>query len=310
MRALVAETRLHPANLIQAHFVVEGKGRKEPIESLPRMDRMSVDVLVDVVAKDLEHGIRSVMLFAVPSQKDDQGSGALDPAGAVPQAVQALKERFGDELLVMADVCLCPFTDHGHCGLVEGESVENDASVVRLAEMSVVLARAGVDVVCPSDMMDGRVAELRAALDREGFEQTSILAYSAKYASAFYGPFRDAAGSSPEFGDRKTYQMDSRNRREAIREVQLDLAEGADMVMVKPALAYLDVISDAAEQSTVPVVAYNVSGEYAMVQLAVQAGIADERAMTMEILHAIKRAGADSIVTYHASEVARQGWLD
>ena len=309
LREMVAETDLRTRQLVQGHFVIPGEGKQQEVASLPGVSRYTADQLIPAVERDLANGVRSVMLFGVPDHKDAKGSGALDPDGEVPNAVRLLKTAFGDELTVMADVCLCPYTDHGHCGFVEGEQVVNDSSVATLAHMAAVLAEAGVDFVGPSDMMDGRIAEIRHHLDLVGFDQTAIIAYSAKYASAFYGPFREAAGSSPSFGDRRSYQMDHRNSREAIREVLLDLEEGADMVMVKPALAYLDIIRAVREVSTVPVAAYNVSGEYSMVQLAVREGLADERAMVLEILGGIRRAGADLIITYHASRVAAEGWL-
>jgi porphobilinogen synthase len=309
LRELAAESKLELRQMVQGHFVLPGRGRVEAIDSLPGISRHSADTLLQTVEQDLQNGVKAVMLFGVPEHKDATGGGALDPAGEVPLAVRALKNAFGDDLLIMVDVCLCPYTDHGHCGLVEGETVLNDASVKLLSQMATVLAQAGADFVCPSDMMDGRIGAIRAALDQAEFAQTSILAYTAKYASAFYGPFRDAAGSAPSFGDRRSYQMDWRNRKEAARELQLDLAEGADMVMVKPALAYLDIIRDFAQASSVPVCAYNVSGEYAMVKMASREGLADERAMTLEVLGAIHRAGAQCIISYHASQIAREGWL-
>ena len=309
LREIVAEGDLRLRQLVQGHFVLPGEDREQEIASMPGISRYSADRLVQAVGKDLEAGVRSVMLFGVPESKDAEASGAVDPEGEVPQAVRALKDAFGDDLTVMADVCLCPYTDHGHCGFVEDGEIVNDSSVEMLTRMAVVLADAGVDVVGPSDMMDGRIGEIRQGLDLAGFEKTAIVAYSAKYASAFYGPFRDAAGSSPSFGDRRTYQMDFRNCREAVREVLLDLEEGADMVMVKPALAYLDILRAVREVSTVPVVAYNVSGEYSMVQLAVREGLADERAMVLESLGGMRRAGADLIITYHASRAAAEGWL-
>jgi porphobilinogen synthase len=309
MRRLVAETELTRRRLIQGHFVLPGEGREEAIVTMPGIHRYSADRLLPQVEADLAAGVGSVMLFGVAAQKDGEASGAFAPDGEVPTAVRLLKQAFGEDLVVMADVCLCPYTDHGHCGYVEDGKVVNDASVGALAGMATVLAEAGADLICPSDMMDGRIGAIRAGLDAAGREDTSLLAYSAKYASSFYGPFREAAGSAPGFGDRKSYQMDFRNRREALREVLLDLDEGADMVMVKPALAYLDIIAAVKEVSTVPVVAYNVSGEYGMVQLAVREGLADEEAMVREVLGGIHRAGADLIVTYHASRAAAEGWL-
>ncbi len=309
MRGLAAETGLELRRLVQGHFVLPGEGRSEEIATLPGVSRHSADRLVSAVELDLARGVAAVMLFGVPENKDDLGSGAHDQNGEVAQAVRALRSAFGDDLLVMVDVCLCPYTSHGHCGFVAGEEIVNDESVGALARMAEVLAAAGADFVCPSDMMDGRIGAIRERLDDAGHTSTSILAYTAKYASAFYGPFRDAAGSAPSFGDRRSYQMDWRNRREAMRELELDLDEGADMVMVKPALAYLDIIRDFAEASPVPVCAYNVSGEYALVKAAAREGLADERALTLETLGAIHRAGADCIITYHASDLARQGWL-
>ncbi|KAA3611964.1 MAG: porphobilinogen synthase [Planctomycetota bacterium] len=309
LRAMVAESQLHLHQLVQGHFVLPGTGQAQEITSLPGIQRYSVDRLLPAVEADRKVGVRAVMLFGLPQEKDASGTSSQDPDGPIPQAVRALKAEFGDELSVMTDVCLCPYTDHGHCGFLEGEEILNDISVAALAEMAVVHAEAGADFVCPSDMMDGRIGKIRTHLDRKGQSQTGILAYTAKYASAFYGPFREAADSAPSFGDRKTYQMDWRNRREASRELALDLEEGADMVMVKPALAYLDVISDFADQSSVPVVAYNVSGEYALVKMAAAQGLADEQAMTLETLGAIHRAGADLIITYHASEAAHKQWL-
>lgn len=309
LRSLVAESELSLRRLVQGHFVLPGENREEAIGALPGISRFSADRLLPQVAADLERGLRSVMLFGVPEHKDGEARGALDPDGEVPQAVRLLKQEFGQDLVVMADVCLCPYTDHGHCGFVAEEEVVNDPSVLALAQMSQVLADAGADVLCPSDMMDGRIGVIRQHLDQVGHEQASLLAYSAKYASAFYGPFREAAGSAPSFGDRRSYQMDFRNRREAEREVLLDLEEGADMVMVKPALAYLDIIRTVQDLSTVPVVAYNVSGEYSMVQLAVREGLAEERTMVQEVLGCMRRAGADMIITYHASRVAQNGWL-
>lgn len=309
LREMMAESDLPLRRLVQGHFVLPGEGREEAILSLPGISRFSADRLLTQVERDLKNGVRSVMLFGVPEHKDGGATAAFHDKGEVPNAVRLLKENFGDELCVMTDVCLCPYTDHGHCGFVDGEEVINDRSVMALAQMATVLAEAGSDFVCPSDMMDGRIGVIRRSLDESGFVNTGILAYSAKYASSFYGPFREAAGSSPDFGDRKSYQMDARNAREAMREVQLDLEEGADMVMVKPALAYLDIVRMVAEISDVPVVAYNVSGEYAMVQLAVKEGLAEERDLVLETLGSMRRAGSDLIVTYHASRIAEEKWL-
>ncbi len=309
LRGLVAETDLLRRHLVPPRFVLPGSGRREAVASMPGVERLSVDLLLGEVEHDLEAGLRAVMLFGLPETKDARGSAATEAEDILPRAVRALKERFGADLVVMSDVCLCPYTDHGHCGLVQDGEILNDPSVRRLQDMARVHAEAGADFVCPSDMMDGRVGAIRTALDGAGFEHTGILAYTAKYASAFYGPFRDAASSAPAFGDRRSYQMDPRNAREALRELDLDLEEGADLVMVKPALAYLDVVRRVAELSEVPVCAYNVSGEYSMVQLAAREGLGELRALALEVLTAIRRAGADLILSYHASQAAREGWL-
>ena len=310
LREAVAQTRIHPSQLVVPHFVLEGRARREPVASLPGVERVSVDELLRDVKEDLSLGLRTVLLFGVPSAKDPHGAGAADPEGAVPRAVRALKEAYGDEVTVVTDVCLCAYTTHGHCGVLDARGrVLNDESLAPLAAMALAHARAGADWVAPSDMMDGRVAHLRAALDAEGHSQTAILAYSAKFASAYYGPFRDAAHSSPASGDRKTYQMDPRNAREAVREVLLDEREGADAVMVKPALAYLDVLRQARDATGLPLVAYNVSGEYAMVKAAAKAGLLDEGAVVRENLLAMRRAGADLVITYHARDAVRNGWL-
>lgn len=310
MRDLVGETTIRPAQLIQPHFVLPGEGRREKIASMPGIERQSVDVLLETVAADLELGIRSVLLFGIPSGKDPHGDCAADADSPATMAVAALKERFGDELVVMTDVCLCAYTDHGHCGhLAEDGEILNDESLPNLAAMAVAHARAGADVVSPSDMMDGRVGAIRDGLDAAGFTNTSIMSYSVKYASAYYGPFRDAADSAPTAGDRKTYQMDPRNVREAMSELELDLSEGADIVMVKPALAYLDVIRAVAERSEVPVACYNVSGEYSMIKAAAERGWVDEGKVVSETLHAFARAGADLIITYHARDALTHGWL-
>lgn len=311
LREAFAETRVHPSQLVVPHFVLEGQGRRERVESMPGVERVSVDELLQDVKRDLDLGLRTVLLFGVPEgSKDAEGACAADPEGVVPRAVRALKGAFGDALTVVTDVCLCAYTTHGHCGVLDDRGrILNDASLPRLAAMAVAHARAGADWVAPSDMMDGRVAAIRIALDAEGFDATAVLAYSAKFASAYYGPFRDAAHSAPAAGDRKTYQMDPRNGREAVREVLSDEAEGADAVMVKPALAYLDVIRAAREATRLPVVAYNVSGEYAMVKAAARAGLVDEGAIVRENLAAMRRAGADLIITYHARDAVQKGWL-
>jgi len=309
LRELVAETEISARHLITPHFVVAGENIDKPIASMPGVSHMSVDRLLDRVEADLELGLRSHLLFGVPEgAKDPSGESALDPGGPVPTALRALRERFGDEILLVTDVCLCAYTDHGHCGILRDGRVVNDESVEQLAKMALVHAEAGAHIVSPSDMMDGRVAGIREALDAAGRDDVLILAYSAKYASAYYGPFRDACDSAPQ-GDRKSYQMDPRNGREAEREILLDLDEGADLVMVKPALAYLDIVAAARQLSDRPVVVYNVSGEYAMVKAAAAAGLADEAALVRENLLAMRRAGADLIVTYHGREALSKGWL-
>jgi len=303
LRSMVRETRLARADLVQALFVVEGSGRREPVASMPGVHRLSVDQVVLEAKRVADLGIPALILFGVPGEKDARGSGADHPEGIVQRATRAIAKAV-PSLCVITDVCLCEYTSHGHCGLLDGEEVDNDPSLARLASTAVSHARAGASIVAPSDMMDGRVAAIRAALDAAGFEQVAILAYAAKYASAFYGPFRDAAESAPEFGDRRGYQMDPPNRREALREMRLDLEEGADMLMVKPAMPYLDVLADARREFDVPLAAYHVSGEYAMIKAAAERGWIDgDRAME-EALVSIKRAGADLILTYAATEIA------
>jgi porphobilinogen synthase len=312
LRGLVRETALTADRLVLPMFVAETVdrselGQREPIATMPGVQRLSVAAAVEEAREAAALGISAVMLFGVPAEKDEQGSGAWDEEGVVQLATAAIK-RAQPEVLVITDVCLCEYTDHGHCGaLREDGAVDNDASVELLARTAVSQARAGADLVAPSDMMDGRVREIRSELDGEGFSDTPILAYSAKFASAFYGPFREAAGSTPSFGDRRGYQMDPANGEEAVREALLDVQEGADMVMVKPALAYGDVIASVKRETRLPVAAYNVSGEYAMVKAAAAAGYIDERTTVLEILTSLRRAGADTIVTYHAKDAAR--WL-
>jgi porphobilinogen synthase len=309
LREAVAETRLATSNLIQPHFVLADPARREPIEALPGIERQGVEALLATVEADLELGIRQVLLFGLPAHKDARGSGGASPEGPTATALRRLRQEFGDEIVLAADVCLCPYTEHGHCGVLRGEEIDNDATLPLLAEQAITFAANGADVVAPSDMMDGRVATIRHALDGAGYSGTTILSYAVKYASSYYGPFREAAHSAPAFGDRRSHQMDPRNRREALREVALDEREGADVVMVKPALAYLDVIAAVRAATALPVAAYNVSGEYSAVKLLAKAGFADERAMVLENLHAIRRAGADLILTYHARDVARGRWL-
>jgi porphobilinogen synthase len=301
---MIRETTLAVTNLIYPLFVVPGRGVRRPIASMPGVCQFSIDELVKESREIKTLGIPAVILFGIPDQKDEKGSQAYDPNGIIQRAVKALKDKVPG-LMVLGDVCLCEYTSHGHCGMIRNNDVDNDATLELLARTALAQARAGADMVAPSDMMDGRVAEIRQALDENGFEEIPIMAYSAKYASAFYGPFRDAAESAPKFGDRKTYQMDPANVREAIREVSLDVEEGADIVMVKPALAYLDVICKVREEFDLPVAAYNVSGEYAMVKAAALQGWLDEERTMMEMLLAIRRAGADLILTYFAKEAAR-----
>ncbi len=303
LRALVRETRISVGDLVYPIFVVEGNGQKQEIATMPGIFRYSIDMLpgeIEVVAK---LGIPAVILFGIPSNKDAFGSAAYHPRGVVQQALRTVKQSV-PELLIMTDVCLCEYTSHGHCGIVVDGRVDNDQTLKLLARTALSHAEAGADIVAPSDMMDGRVKGIREALDEGGFNHIPILSYAAKYASAFYGPFRDAAESTPQFGDRRSYQMDPPNWREALREVEQDIAEGADMIMVKPALAYLDVLHRVRDAFNCPLAAYNVSGEFAMVKAAAQRGWIDERQTILEILTAIKRAGADFIITYHAKEAA------
>ncbi len=305
MRRMVRETRLSVDNLVLPLFVCHGTGVNEPIPSMPGVSRMSVDVLVEECKEVSALGIPGVILFGIPESKDPVGSEGYAEDGIIARAIRAVKAA-EPELLVWADVCMCEYTSHGHCGILRGREVDNDATLPLLARESVVYAQAGADVIAPSDMMDGRIAAIRAGLDDAGLVETPIVSYAAKYSSAFYGPFRDAAGSAPEFGDRRGYQMDPANSDEAMREIALDLDEGADVIMVKPALSYLDIIWRAKEKFGVPVAAYNVSGEYSLVHAAAQNGWVDLDRITMEILTSIRRAGADIILTYFAKDVARQ----
>ena len=306
LRSLVRETHLRVDNMVFPLFVVGGQGIKEEVASMPGIFRYSPDRLPGVAEELTGLGIPAVLLFGVPERKDEVGSSAYDPQGVTQQAIRALKASV-PQLTVVTDVCLCEYTSHGHCGVVVEGKVDNDRTLDLLTKAAMSHVEAGADVVAPSDMMDGRIGAIRMALDEKGFHEVPILAYAAKYASAFYGPFREAAESAPQFGDRRSYQMDSANRREALRELEQDIAEGADIVMVKPALAYLDVISKAREAFRHPLAAYNVSGEYSMVKAVAQQGWMDERSLTLEVLTAIKRAGADIIITYHAPQAAR--WL-
>ena len=304
LREMVRETVLQPSDFIYPLFVQPGTGLKQEIGAMPGNYRWSVDLLVEEVGAAREEGVKSVILFGLPAKKDPQGSEAWSDEAAVQMAVRALKASYPD-LVVITDVCLCEYTSHGHCGVVEHQEVLNDPTLELLAKAAVSHARAGADVVAPSDMMDGRVGAIREALDENGFDQVTLLSYAAKYASAFYGPFREAADSAPQFGDRRGYQMDPANSDEVLREVGLDLDEGADIVMVKPALAYLDVIRRVKDTYGVPLAAYNVSGEFAMVHAAAERGWMERERTVLEVLTAIRRAGADLILTYHAREAAR-----
>ena len=303
IRDLTAETTLSVKDLIYPIFVIEGTGITEEIESMPGIFRYSADRLDPLITRVTEAGISSVLLFGIPEKKDAVGSESCNPDGVLAQAIRRIKE-LSPELLVIADICLCEYTDHGHCGLVDGEHILNDETLPLLGKMAVTAVRAGADMVAPSDMMDGDVTVIRHALDEEGYEQTPIMGYSAKFASGYYSPFRDAAESTPGFGDRRSYQMDIRNGREAIRELNNDIEMGADIIMVKPALAYLDIVKEARNRFLHPIAVYNVSGEYAMVKAAARAGYIDEERIIMENMIAMKRAGADIIITYHALEVA------
>jgi porphobilinogen synthase len=306
IRSLARETRLSTDGFIYPMFVCPGKGVRNPIVSMPGVSQQSVDTFLEECREVEQLGIPGIILFGIPEKKDARGTEAYAADGVVQQAVEAVR-RAKLNLLVMTDVCLCEYTDHGHCGIVENGEVQNDPTLELLAEEALSHARAGADIIAPSDMMDGRVGAIRKALDEAGFQDVTIMSYAAKYCSGFYGPFREAAESAPQFGDRRGYQMDPANAREALREVELDLAEGADMVMVKPALAYLDIIHRVREAFSVPVGAYNVSGEFAMVKAAAANGWIDEKRIAMEILTAIHRAGASIVLTYHAKDAAR--WL-
>jgi porphobilinogen synthase len=306
LRSLVRETRLDLGDFVMPLFVCPGEGVVQPLEGLPGIAQRSVDALVDETETLAALGVSAVLLFGIPEEKDEEGSGAYDDDGIVQRALRELRARF-PELALATDVCLCEYTSHGHCGVVRGDEIDNDASLELLARTAVSHAEAGADTVCPSDMMDGRVGAIRGALDDAGFEQIPIVSYAAKYASAFYGPFREAAESTPAFGDRRGYQLDPANVREALRECELDVREGADALIVKPALPYLDVLHAVRERFELPVGAYNVSGEYAMLKAAAQSGWLDERQAALESLTAIKRAGADFIVSYWTKELAE--WL-
>ncbi len=306
IRGMVRETRLHPTDFIYPIFVTEGKQRKQEIKSMPGVYQWSLDLVEQEVDEVISLGIPAIILFGIPAEKDEKGSHAYDENGIVQKALRQLKEKY-PELTIIADTCLCQFTEHGHCGVIEAGKVLNDPSLELLARTAVSQAEAGADIIAPSNMMDGFVKAIRTGLDQAGYEHVPIMSYAVKYASAFYGPFRDAAHSSPQFGDRKTYQMDPANREEALREAKSDLEEGADFIIVKPALSYLDIIREVKNFSGSPVVAYNVSGEYAMIKAASQNGWIDEKGTVLEKLTSMKRAGADLILTYYAKDAAR--WL-
>ena len=306
IRTMVRETALSAADFVFPLFVVPGQGIKEEIASLPGIYHLSPDIAVQLAKEAYEAGIPAVIVFGLPEYKDEQGSSAWDAASPVQETIRQLKAAL-PELVVISDVCLCQYTSHGHCGMLNGDKVDNDSTLPLLAQTALSHAEAGADIVAPSDMMDGRVLAIREKLDEHGFQDVSIMSYSVKYASAYYGPFREAADSAPQFGDRRSYQMDPANAREAVREAALDVAEGADMLMVKPALAYLDVVRQIRDNFDLPLAVYNVSGEYAMVKAAAANGWIDEKRIVLETLLGMKRAGADILITYHALEAAR--WL-
>jgi porphobilinogen synthase len=307
LRNLVAETRLNVQDLVYPMFISDRQHHRTEVESMPGVYQQSIEHALNDIENALKLGIHNVLLFGIPDEKDQEATSAWDEHGVIQRAIKQIRTNFGQDIVIMADTCLCEYMTHGHCGIVMDGRVLNDPTLDVLGRVAVAQAEAGADIIAPSDMMDGRVMWLRQSLDEAGFDDTPIMAYSAKYASAFYSPFRDAAESMPAFGDRKSYQMDYRNAREAISEVSLDLVEGADIVMVKPALSYLDVIKDVKQMTNTPVAAYSVSGEYSMIKAAAQNGWIDEQAMVMETHTAIKRAGADIIITYFAQDIAR--WL-
>jgi porphobilinogen synthase len=308
IRDLVAETVVDRRKLIMPHFILEGKNLREPIVSMPGVNRVSIENVLKDIEADYKTGIDKILLFGIPEKKDEEGSGAYDRNGIVQRALREIKKHLPG-ILVITDVCLCEYTSHGHCGMVDGGEILNDPSLEFLSRTAFSHAESGADMVAPSDMMDGRVRAIRAALDAGGFDDMPILAYSAKYASAFYGPFREAAGCTPQFGDRSSYQMDSRNTLEAEKEVLLDIEEGADIVMIKPALSYLDVIYRIRQLVNVPVCAYNVSGEYSMVKAMAKLGYGDEERLTKEIITSIFRAGADMVISYHTRDIFRNNWF-
>ena len=304
MRRMVCETRLNAADFIYPIFVAEGNNIMKPVDSMPTVYQYSIDNLEQILPQIADSGISGLLIFGIPEKKDELATEAYNDKGVTQQAIRYIKEHYPD-LLIIADVCLCEYTSHGHCGVVKGDKILNDSTLPLLCKMAVSLAKAGADIIAPSDMMDGRVAAIRAVLDEHGYETTPIMAYSAKYASAFYGPFRAAAGSAPSFGDRKGYQMDPHNRKEALKECALDEAEGADILMVKPALSYLDVIRECSDAFDLPMCAYSVSGEYAMIKAAGAAGLVDEYRIMCESALSVFRAGANMLITYYAKELAQ-----
>ena len=306
MRSLVRETRISKDDLVYPVFIAEGENKKNPVDSMPGIYQWSIDRFDEELCRIVEAGIRAILIFGIPEHKDENGTEAYNEEGVTQRAIRHIKEKAPD-LLVIADVCLCEYTSHGHCGLIRGQEILNDETLILLGKMAVSMARAGADIIAPSDMMDGRVEYIRRSLDENGFQNKTIMAYSAKFASAYYAPFRDAAHSAPSFGDRRTYQMDPANGKEAVRECENDIGEGADIIMVKPALAYLDIVKAVSDRTNYPVAVYNVSGEYSMVKAAAANGWIDEKRVVMENVTAMKRAGAGIIITYHALDVA--GWL-
>lgn len=309
IRSLVAETRLSKDMFIYPYFVVPGTEVKHPIPSMPGIHHFSVDTLLKDVAEGLKFGVNKILLFGVGEQKTEDASSAYSPGSIVAQAVSALRKQFGDTIYIISDVCTCAYTTHGHCGIIENDYVNNDKTLDVLSKMALAHVQAGADMIAPSDMMDGRVAAIRQALDQNGFESTPIMSYSVKFSGAYYGPFREAADSAPNKGDRKSYQMDFRNAREAMREAALDEAEGADIIMVKPALAYLDIVQRLYQQTNLPIACYNVSAEYAMVKAAAQNNWIDEEKLTMENMYAFARAGANIIISYHTREIFEKNWI-
>ncbi len=307
IRNFVRENKIDVDDLIYPIFVIEGENIKNPVDSMPNIYQYSLDRMDEELQRIVTAKIPAILIFGIPAHKDEVGSGAYDDNGVTQRAIRFIKQKY-PELLIIADVCLCEYTSHGHCGLVHGCEILNDETLPLLSKMAVSLAKAGADIVAPSDMMDGRVDAIRKALDKNGFINTPIMSYSAKFASGYYGPFRDAAGSAPHFGDRKSYQMDCANGREALREIEDDLDEGADMIIVKPVLAYMDILTKTRARFDIPLIAYNVSGEYAMVKAAAQNGWIDEKRIVLENMISLKRAGADRIITYHALDIA--GWLN